>query len=52
MLKKQIQHKRVMNLNDILSFTRCYWYAQAISNIVPIGNENDSKRMRPSYDLP
>lgn len=51
MQRKLLQHKRIMNLSDTLSFTRCYWYVQAISNIVPIGNENDSKHMRPSYKL-
>ena len=46
---KQEQHKRFMKLNDTLSSTGCYWYAQADQSIVPIGNENDSKRQRPDH---
>jgi hypothetical protein len=51
MQRKRLQHKQVMNLNDKLSFTSCYWYVQATSNIVPIGIENDSNYIRPDCIL-
>lgn len=38
-----------MRLNDLLSSTGCYWYVQANSNIVPIGNESGRKNIRPDY---
>jgi hypothetical protein len=37
-----------MKLNDSLSLTGCYWYVQANRSIEPIGNQNDSKHIRPS----
>jgi hypothetical protein len=46
---RQLQHKRFIEtmLMEKLSSLRCYWYAQVKGNIVPIGNENDSKHQRP-----
>jgi hypothetical protein len=45
---KQLRHKRFRTtMNDKLLLLSCYWYAQAAGNIVPIGNENDSKHKRP-----
>jgi len=43
------QHKRftISGRNDQLSLSICYWYVQAGRNITPIGNENDSKNIRP-----
>lgn len=51
MLQKQLQHKQLMNLNDVLSFTRCYWYVQAKRSIVPIGNDSEDKYIQPDYGL-
>ena len=39
-----------MRLNDSLSLSGCYWYAQSEGSIVPMGNENDSiKNNRPDF---
>lgn len=51
MQRKILQHKRRINLNDTLSFTRYYWHMQAISNIVSIAKENYSKHIRPDCAL-
>jgi hypothetical protein len=48
---KQIQQMRftITGGNDRQSSLSCYWYVQANRSIVPSGNENDSKNIRPDY---
>ncbi|MBK7291735.1 MAG: hypothetical protein KBF82_13575 [Chitinophagaceae bacterium] len=46
---KQEQHKRFINMNEMLLSSRCYWYAQLTRTIVPIGNDNNSIHQRPDY---
>ncbi len=46
---KPLQHKRFTMRKEQLSLSGCYWHAQEIRSIVPIGNENDSIHKRLSY---
>jgi hypothetical protein len=51
-LIKQLQHKRFsITMNDKLTSSTSHWYAQPISNSVPVGNEinGDDKFLRPDY---
>jgi len=49
---KALQHKRfrIPIWNTQLSLPVGYWYVQANNNIVPAGNETDSKHKRPWYN--
>jgi len=50
-MRRQRQHKRftISMRNDLLSLAGCYWYAQAGWSIMPLGNENDCKYIRPCF---
>lgn len=53
---KSLQHKRFTTVSagrqmrkEQLSLSGCYWHAQEIGSIVPIGIENDNIYKRLSY---
>ena len=50
-MRRQRQHKRftISMRNDLLSLPGCYWYPQVGWSTMSIGNENNSKYIRPWF---